>query len=90
VCLPSVGERGKLNLSAIGDNARRATEDSTTIAYLEPIDPSASRFSTPILDSAEIASIPTSSGKAAMAQLLQAIRDSGSGSLRESVRQALG
>lgn len=90
VCLPSGNERGKLNLSAIGANARRAIEDSTAVAYLEPPEPAAARFTHPILESAEIAWISTRSGSTVMADLLRMIRESDSSSLRESVRQALG
>ncbi len=90
VCLPSPRSSKKLDLAAIGANARQATEDSTTIAYIEPRDEQASRFSEPILDSAEIASLPTSSGQKTMAQLLQAIEASDSDSLRKLVNEELG
>jgi hypothetical protein len=88
VCLPSVRSDSKLNLATAGANARRATQDSTTVAYLEPPDPAAARFTHPILETASIAWISRSSGKAAMARLLHAIEASSSGS-RESVREAL-
>ena len=90
VCLPSVEERGKLDLSTVGANARRATEDSTTVAYLEAAEPRAARFTHPILETAEIGWISNSSGKKAMARLLAAIERSGdSGKLRESVGDEL-
>ncbi len=90
ICLPSGREGQKLSLSTLGANARRATEDSTTVGYLEAPNPRAARFTHPILESAGIAWTSKSSGKAAMARLLQAIEDAGSsGSLRESVRDAL-
>jgi branched-chain amino acid transport system substrate-binding protein len=88
ICLPNPVQAGKLSLAATGANARRATEDSTTVGYLEPRGPAAARFTHPILESAGIPSIPSSSGKTAMARLLQAIEESGSGS-RASVRAAL-
>jgi hypothetical protein len=88
LCLPAVESDGQLNLAAVGANARRATEDSTTVGYLEPPGP-ASRFSRPILEEAGIASIQSSSGKAAMARLLAAIREADSSSLRDSVHDAL-
>lgn len=91
ICLPSDREGKKLDLAAIGANARRATEDSTTVVYLEAVEPRSARFTHPILDSAEIAWISNSSGQKAMAQLLDAIdRLGGSGKLRESVRDELG
>jgi hypothetical protein len=89
VCLSSDREGEKLDLAAIGANARRATEDSTTVAYLDAVDPRAARFTHPILDSAEIAWISNSSGKKAMARLLALLDEAGSGSVRESIRDAL-
>lgn len=89
VCLPSSRQGKKLNLTSLGANARRATEDSTTVGYLEASDPRAARFTRPILESASIAWISQSSGAQAMAKLLQAIEDSDAGSLRESVRETL-
>jgi len=89
VCLPRVEGGGELKLAVIGANARRATEDSTSIAYLEPPGPG-NKFAAPILETAEIAQITSSSGARAMAQLLRAIeRASPSGSLRASVAEEL-
>jgi len=85
VCLGATEDGDKLDLATIGANARRATEDSTTVGYLEASGP-ATRFSVPILEEAGIAQILSNSGSTAMAKLLEAIRDAGSsGSLRESV-----
>lgn len=89
VCLPSGKRRGKLELATVGANARRATEDSTSVAYLEAPG-RGNRFSEPILESAEIPSIHDSSGRAAMARLLRAIERAGSSSsLRASVSKGL-
>jgi hypothetical protein len=88
LCLTGVESGAGLDLATVGANARRAAEDSTTVGYIEPPGP-ATRFSTPILESANIASIPSSSGKAAMARLLDAIREADSSSLRASVREVL-
>jgi hypothetical protein len=78
-----------LDLAQIGANARRATEDSTTVAYLEEAGP-ATRFSAPILEEAEIAQLTSNSGAASMARLLRAINHAGSSdSLRHSVRDEL-
>jgi hypothetical protein len=89
VCLPSPHETRKLSLATLGANARRATEDSTSVAYLEAPDPSASRFVHPILETAEIPWISASSGQAAMSRLLTLIPDADSGSLRQSLREEL-
>ncbi len=89
VCLPNSLHGARLDLSTAGANARRTTEDSTSVAYLAPPD-RAARFTTPILDAADVASIYDGSGTAAMAKLLRAIRRAGgSGSVRASVHDAL-
>jgi hypothetical protein len=88
VCLPSAYRGRQLDLATLGANARRATEDSASIAYLEQSGP-VNRFSDPILESAGIAWLHASSGKTAMARLLHAVREASSGSLRQSVREAL-
>jgi hypothetical protein len=87
VCLESARDGNRLDLATVGANARRATEDSASVGYIEP--PSSPSFSRPILESAGIAWISSSSGAAGMARLLQAIQAAGSGSLRESVREDL-
>ena len=48
------------------------------MAYLEASDPRASRFTHPILETAEIPWITTSPGEAAMARLLKLIEAEGS------------
>ncbi|HEU4735470.1 MAG TPA: hypothetical protein VFS48_00385 [Solirubrobacterales bacterium] len=89
ICLPSPHEAEKLSLAALGANARRATEDSTSVAYLEALDPRASRFVHPILETAEVPWIGTNSGSAAMERLLALIGAAGSGSLREQLGDRL-
>lgn len=89
VCLED-GEGGRLDLAATGANARRAVEDSTTVAYVGEPDPAATRFSRPILDAAGIAQLSRLSGAVAMRRVLRALRQAdGSSSLRELVRDAL-
>ncbi|HET6997890.1 MAG TPA: hypothetical protein VFI03_04810 [Solirubrobacterales bacterium] len=89
VCLGDDRDGARLDLAAVGANARRATEDSITVGYLEPPGP-ATRFSRPILDEAGIAWIDSDSGAAAMSRLLAAIEDADLDALRESVREGLG
>lgn len=89
VCLPSAYRGRRLDLATLGANARRATGDSTTVAYLEALDPRVARFTHPILETAVIPWISQGSGKAAMARLLTLISETDSGSLRESLREAL-
>ena len=89
VCLPSPHKDGKLDLATVGANARRATEDSTAVAFLEALDSRASRFTRPILETAEIPWIASSSGQKAMVQLLKLISETDSGSLRTSLQDKL-
>jgi hypothetical protein len=88
ICLAPARTGERVDLATIGANARRATEDSASVAYIEA--PARPSFSRPIVESASIAVIRAASGATAMDKLLKAIAESGSsGSLRESVREAL-
>lgn len=88
ICLAPAETGRKVDLATIGANARRATQDSASVAYIEA--PARPSFSRPIVESAGIAVIRAGSGAVAMDRLLKAIAGSGtSGSLRESVREAL-
>ncbi len=90
-CLPAGERGGKADLAAIGDGARRAIEDSTSIAYITTTDPVAIRFSETILEEPGIAQLPTSSGAKAMDQLLHAVDEAGNATnLRASVDKSLG
>ncbi len=90
ICV-SDGEGSKRwTLAAVGANARRATEDSTTVAFIADRDPTAASFSRSILEEAGIIQLSGRPGAAAMHQLLTAIEDAGSSSnLRESVNKSL-
>jgi hypothetical protein len=90
VCV-SDGENGRSwTLAAVGANARRASEDSTAVAYIADRDPTAAEYSRSILEEAEITQLPGQSGAAAMHKLLTAIEEAGnSGNLRESVHESL-
>ena len=89
VCLDEAESGGRLDLAATGANARRVTEDSTSIAYLEASDSRATRFAKPIVEEAGIAWLEASSGSTAMRRLLSAIAESDTTSLRDSVRENL-
>jgi branched-chain amino acid transport system substrate-binding protein len=90
ICLSSAESSRKLDLATIGANARRATEDATTIGYIGEPTRAASRFSEPILESAGIAQLSDISGAAGMTKLLRAVDEAGdSASLRASVNDAL-
>lgn len=88
VCLDPVERDGHADLAAAGADARRATEDSTAIAYLGPRGPAA-RFSQPIVESADIAWIGTNSGATAMRRVLDALSRGDISSPRSTVREAL-
>lgn len=86
LCLPAVEDRGRLDLAQIGANARRASEDSTAIAYIGEAEPRANLYSKPILEEAGIAQLPGVSGAVAIGRIFDSIRaQGGSGNLRESV-----
>jgi hypothetical protein len=72
-CLKDAEESGgRVDLATAGANARRATEDSTTVGFIEAPGPEAS-FTRPILDEAEIALVTDRSGANAMATILAAL-----------------
>ena len=90
ICADDTGNAELSSLAAIGAAARRATEDSSSVAYIGTADPVAMRFSEPILDEADIPRISADSGEASMTSLLRALqRADDSGSLRESLADEL-
>jgi hypothetical protein len=91
-CLDDTGGSAHWTLTAVGANARRATEDSASVGYIGELDPAATRFSHSILESAGISQLPAAEAGASTTKLLKAISqalDSGSDSLRESVHNEL-
>lgn len=91
ICVSDREGGRRWTLAAVGANARRATEDSTTVAYLADRDPTAAGFSRPILEEAGITQLSGQPGAAAMNRLLTTIEEAGSaGNLRESVNESLG
>ena len=89
VCLSPVEQRGRADLAAAGRAARRATEDSTAVAYVEAPG-SAARFSRSIVESAEIAWLETSSGATAMRRVMRALEGRGSAAPRGAVLDQVG
>jgi len=88
VCLAPVEKGGKVDLDAAGANARRATEDSTAVAYVEAPGPAAN-FSRSIVDSANLAWIETNSGSRAMRRIRSALEED-SPSPRQAVLDEIG
>lgn len=90
ICLDDTARSGGWRLAAVGANARRASEDSTAIAYLGEPQAAAARFSQPILETAGIGRLTDRSGRVAMAAVLKAVGDAGSSEdLRADVRSSL-
>lgn len=90
VCLDDSDGTGAWALAAVGANARRAAQDSSTVAYIGELDPDASRFSATILATAEIGQIPATDGAAAMRRVRAAIEGAeGDPDLRAAVLEQL-
>ncbi len=89
-CLGPSQRKGKLDLAAIGADARRTVEDSSSVAFVAPPGPAVS-FARPILEEPEIATIIASSGATGLSTVLNTLdaRDSNE-SPRESVWAARG
>jgi len=89
VCLDASGPGGRWTLAQVGVNARRATEDSATVAYLGEPERAARRQSQPIVEAAGIAALGGLSGRAAMAEVAKAIEEGDSGEPRRAVFDAV-
>lgn len=91
VCLrPATAGTGRIDLAQVGANARRASEDSAAVAFLEAPG-RAAEFAAPIVAEAGIAFVAAADGASGMKRVLGAIEAAGdSGSPREEVENALG
>jgi hypothetical protein len=88
-CLASTErDGGGVDLATTGSNSRRATEDTSAVATLEAPGPG-NKFARPILESAGIPLLTSPSGRKGMKQVIEAIEDAGTSSVREGVREAL-
>jgi hypothetical protein len=85
ICAKPVEGGRRLDLAAAGANARRAIEDSRTVAYVEGPGP-ANSFTRPILDEAGVALIVDTTGARGMNTILGALRSRGDG---EGPREAV-
>ena len=88
LCLRPTESHGRPSLAQAGANARRATEDSSAVAFLEAPGPAA-KFSAPIVKSANIGWAMATSGAEAMRLVLRALAEGDSSSPRADVREAL-
>jgi branched-chain amino acid transport system substrate-binding protein len=75
VCLDAAGEGGRWTLAEVGANARRATEDSTTVAYIGEPSRAARKQSQPIVEAAEIATMGSRNGKEAIETIVSALEE---------------
>jgi branched-chain amino acid transport system substrate-binding protein len=89
VCLDASGPGGRWTLAKVGSNARRASEDSTTVAYIGEPDPKARRQSQPIVEAAGIAELGRMTGRAAVSIVTAAIREGDEAEPRQAVFDAL-
>jgi hypothetical protein len=88
-CLaPSERGAGGTDLAANGANSRRATEDTSAVATLEPPGPG-TKFSRPILESAGIPLVTSPDAARGMARILSAVESAGDSNVRESVQGTL-
>jgi hypothetical protein len=88
-CLaPSERAGGGVDLATNGANSRRATQDTSAVATLEPPGPG-NKFARAILETAGIPLVTSASGKAGMAQIVKAVEGAGSSEVRDKVREAL-
>lgn len=88
-CLaPSERSGGGVNLATNGSNSRRATQDTSAVATLEPPGPG-NRFARAILESAGIPLVTSPSGKTGMTKIVKAVESANTSNVRESVQEEL-
>jgi hypothetical protein len=88
VCLDT-GSKDGGTLAKIGSNARRATEDSTTVGYVGEPDRETRKQSQPILNTAEIAQLGEFNGQEAIKTVIDAINEGDSDDPRAAVYDAI-
>jgi hypothetical protein len=88
-CLaPSERAGGGVDLATDGSNSRRATADSSAVAVLEAPGPGA-KFTSAILESAEVPLVTSTSASKGMKRILEAIEGAGDSGVRGAVGDAL-
>ncbi|HEX6455441.1 MAG TPA: hypothetical protein VF009_02855 [Solirubrobacterales bacterium] len=89
VCPLPIQKKGGADLAVAGADARRATEDSSAVAFLEA--PSAAaEFTRSIVESADLAWVKAGSGATAMRRVLRALEERGSSTPRSAVLDQVG
>lgn len=89
VCLDASGSDGRWTLARVGSNARRATEDSTTVAYIGEPDPAARRQSRPIVEAAEMVEFGGRGGREAIEEVVEALEGGDASDPRQAVFDAV-
>jgi hypothetical protein len=88
-CLaPEERPGGGVDLATNGSNSRRATQDTSSVATLEPPGPG-TKFSRSILASAGVPLVISTSGQKGMTRIITAVESAGSSEVRDKVREAL-
>jgi hypothetical protein len=87
-CLRRVERGGRADLGMAGANARRATEDSSSVAFLEPPGPAAAPTRS-IVENADVAWVETTAAAKPVQRILRALEGDGS-SPREAVLDEVG
>jgi ABC-type branched-subunit amino acid transport system substrate-binding protein len=90
VCLDASGDGGDWTLAQVGANARRATEDSSAVAYVGEPDAAAREQSRPIVEAAGIAELGGLSGREAVAKVAKAMEEGDASQPRDAVFDAYG
>jgi hypothetical protein len=90
LCLDASGDGGGWTLAQVGANARRATEDSATVAYVGEPEPVAREQSRPIVEAAGIAELGGLSGREAVAKVVRAMEEGDASQPRDAVFDAYG
>ncbi|HEU5063202.1 MAG TPA: hypothetical protein VFT79_08640 [Solirubrobacterales bacterium] len=89
VCLDAAGSNDSGTLAKVGSNARRATEDSTAVAYVGEPNRGVRKFSQTILETAEIAQMSEVSGEEAIETVVAAIDEGDASDPRAAVLDAV-
>lgn len=88
-CLDTSGANGSWTLAKVGSNARRATEDSASIAYVGEPSRAARKQSQPIIEAAEIAAMGKRNGREAIETIVTALEEDDSDDPRAAVFDAI-
>jgi hypothetical protein len=89
ICLDATGPEGKWTLAKVGANARRATEDSTAIAYIGEPDRAARSQSRAIVEAAGMVEFGVTGGRQAIEEVFTALQEEDASDPRQAVFDAV-